>query len=240
MTNQEKPEEPLAELLKRALEEDMALSRERRAEAVTPEQVEEEMNQIQELLQNLKPFETDRPHGENDEVDKALKIIREIFEPGREGLVEDEFIPIYHGSLQYHDPHNLDVDIAFASEEIDEPDYQGMISTYEPRFQERIDDWPRERCDTNFGKASLEDIRRQAKYYNETGIYDVNRNDQVDQASEILSSVLLFPEQAPLLQKLKAEVLDVARGCTILRRGIIADLEETLDIRRERRKELGF
>lgn len=66
--------------------------------------------EIDSQLAQLKYFETDL---QNDEVAKARIALLRVFDPQFQWFQSQRIIVTYHGSLQYNDPRNLDVDVEF-------------------------------------------------------------------------------------------------------------------------------
>ena len=113
--------------------------------------------EIDRRLKALKRFETDL---QNPEVEKARAAIRQIVGSKMPWFNEHDIAVIYHGSLQYNDPRNLDVDLVF----IGEPPHFDELNSVKQELEDAFTQsgaWPRYPCETNFGYASLELIRRE-------------------------------------------------------------------------------
>ncbi len=201
----------------------------------TPEEVEKDMSRINKLLSDLKAFETDR---HDERVDRALNLVRTEF-INRPGWIPPGTITLYHGSLQYHDPVNLDLDLDLVVLKYTR-DLLDVQLEYDDVF-DGISGWPetsRGRCDSNTGLISLDTIASAASLFSKSEEQEDNLSAM--DASIILSGKLLFPnrpDQQSLFANYQNQVRTIARvpGNSKFRKGIISELISVQKIRRERR-----
>ena len=205
------------------------------------EQKDDEMKYIETLIKRLEDFE--RSNASNGDVQKALEITDRQLQPYKEILVGNDFLAIYHGSLQYRDPRNLDIDIIFFTESETERLRLRKIQLQIQGDFESLDNWPNVgrnngHCDTNFITYSLGQIKDAIEYCQAHGIrlpYEELDIDPDAAVSYILTSKLIYPEQTDLFDKFKLVAHQLLREYPVLRIAVIEELENTLDIRALRR-----
>jgi hypothetical protein len=126
----------------------------------SPEQVEAEMQKIEQQIAQLKQYETDR---HSDLVDEAVGITRDLLAKRMDWMNAHGIVATIHGSMQYHDPRNLDTDIGLHSsdypydaEELHEIEQDFLNLTHWPRPKTRRSD-PGEICplDITYGSLAL-------------------------------------------------------------------------------------
>jgi hypothetical protein len=190
---------------------------------------------IDEALLDLKRYESDL---QNPEVERAIEAIKQIMEPHARFFIRNGFVITYHGSLQYNDPRNLDVDLEFMSYDLNYSEIDARMEIIEGIFT-NSNIWPRPVCDTNFGYSVIADIRDELLEIPQTSYNDPTIDNDLYysalSASLILSSKLLYPQQTDLYNKLKLEVRKLIHKNKWLEEGVLSELEETLEIRRKRR-----
>lgn len=192
--------------------------------------------EIDSKLTQLKHFETDL---QNDEVTKAIIALHRVFDPQFEWFASRNIVITYHGSLQYNDPRNLDIDVEFMGDNLEFKDVKEMEREVENEL-EKPGVWPRENCDTNFGICGISKIKRGLKEF-EGERYDPNPKDDRDlnpelDASLILSSKVLYESQKPQLEALQKEVRKLIAGNRWLREGVLYELTDVVKVRQSRRK----
>lgn len=189
---------------------------------------------IGKRLDTLRGYETDR---RDPEVEKAVLVIREILEPCLPWFEKHGIVITYHGSLQYNDPRNLDVDLGFIS--LDKPwEVVWRMDKYlEDSFvQQNV--WPRENCITDMTWLQIRDIAREAAIYTNLPYrHDDRDNHIVDlTATLVMTSALLDEKQRPLYRKYRGQVWQIASDSRWLREGIAYILDSVIEEREERRK----
>lgn len=197
------------------------------------------LERINEYISELKKCESTQ---KNPNVDTALAIINEIVTPYLPWFNQHGIVVTCHGSLQYHDPRNLDVDIQLVSANITFSQISQIICELESKFEE-CNNWPTPRCDPDFGLSDITDIKYELEKLDQNlvrGFYDnrVNNDDYYCSlsGSMILSSKPLYESQNALLSNYRAQVIELCIQNIYLREGIEYWLYETLEIRRKRRK----
>jgi hypothetical protein len=192
---------------------------------------------IEPKLSELKLFETDL---RNPEVEKAKIILHEVFDPQFEWFNSRNIIVTYHGSLQYSDPKNLDVDISFIGD--DKLTYGDMAEKeveLENEFQKK---WPRKKCETDFSILTIKDIKDESdKLKRQFGEEHMPNGEDDDifpplQSAIILSSKLLYESQKPLLLGKENEVRKIIAEDEWLRREVGKELDGVIGERKKRRK----
>src|SRR5579859_5699268 len=201
---------------------------------IPPEQINVEMQQINTLLAQLQYYETDL---KNDEVERAVAITLETFAKHKNWFLQHGVIATYHGSLLYHDPKNLDADVVCFTRKWttrEELDYILAIG----REFDRLTTWPRMPFDEDVSFFSIDKIRQEISFAHRGAIPKDSEEDGSYNAAMLLSSQLLFPEQEGLYREMQEEILTFAQEDPLLRHGIIAALQQCIDIRQERRSSL--
>ena len=189
------------------------------------DRMEDEMRQLEALLQELRQFEVGNPP--NERVTKALALVDGVMAPHKEYFLQNRILIIYHGSLQYNDPYHLDLDLTFTTES------QGALqnsykvqSAIEQQFT-NLPDWPgmdgKTYCDTNFSSSSVEQISIDQR--------------KAAEASYILTSKALFPEQESLLEEFREKVRKALEKLPVLRRRVIKYIASVISTRQERKAE---
>lgn len=206
------------------------------------EAVKNEIQEIQDLLQKLKGYETDRPHGMNDETDRAVAEVGRVCSQFREIVDREGIILTLHGSLQYHDPHNLDIDLTMFSAKDSKEQYLALTPPLEEAFdgeKKTVKNWPREEAMTNFDYKGLDELEANAQLLEgdpDTDNLDISM--AADFMAELLSSVLIFPHQQALFATFQAEGWRMLQKYPILRAKTKEELESVVTVREERRQEL--
>lgn len=196
--------------------------------------------EIDKKLRVLKRFETDL---KDPEVEQAKTAMHTVIAPHLPWLNDQNIVATYHGSLQYGDPRNLDVDIALISEDLKYEAVASLISALEKAFVQP-GAWPRETSETDLYYVSITEIRRELaqlqgkKRYSYARDFDRYYADM--DSSFILSSALLFEEQRSLLSRYQNEIRVLVQNNPWLKGGIINSLNRAIKIRQERRRELGL
>lgn len=188
-------------------------------------------------LVQLKYCETDL---RNDGVEKAKIALHRVFDPRFKWFQSRNIIITYHGSLQYNDPSNLDLDVEFARDNLVLKDVRGMIRELENEFK-KPGVWPREKCDTNFGVSSISGIKRGLREFEGKKHYDPNPKEDYDSnpeldASLILSSKALYGNQEPQLEDLRKKIRKLLAGNQWLREGVLSVLTGVVSVRQKRRE----
>jgi hypothetical protein len=192
------------------------------------------LDEIDSRLARLKGFETDR---RSEEVVQAIGAMQRILEPRLPWFDQKGIAVTYHGSLQYHDPRTLDVDIAFIAG-------KNLPSAEEIGVEQEINDdfsrpgvWPRADCDTNFSWPGMDAMRREVeeKAGSEYDPQDVEQ-DADRWGSYVLSSPVLFGSQRALLTGYQKEIRRMAAESRWLRDGIIHNLDNAIRTRLVRRE----
>jgi hypothetical protein len=191
--------------------------------------------EIDARLVRLKTFETDL---QNDETQRARQVMRTIVEPRLSWFDERGIAVTYHGSLQYNDPRNLDVDIAFVPmENLPQDEKQGMHNELHDAFtQPGV--WPGEGCTTNFEWVDFERISKVAEEMGDSPFDPADESKDIGatySACYVLSSPLLFESQRNLLQQSQQKIRQIAAKSKWLRDAMVSALDETIQIREERR-----
>lgn len=194
--------------------------------------------EIEGLVRNLEQIERSRFY--HPAVVHAMQLVDAVIAPYRQKLVQKNVLVTYHGSLQYQDPVNLDLDLAFTTldKKTEKAVYRPVILKLEDEFLE-LPNWPkmgrnRGRCDTNFAIFSIEELRQDAKQINKQGEYDEEECTELH-AAYILTSRILFPEQFGLAQNFKTEIDSILATSPVLTQAVIGCLNETISIRKERK-----
>jgi hypothetical protein len=187
---------------------------------------------IDARLAKLKSFETDLV---NPEVERARQILRRLFDMDI-SLLRPLGVLTYHGSLQYNDPVNLDVDVDFFL--ISNLSIHHGFNILEQLGEVLVGSclWPRKPCDTNMGCSSIDQIK---KGLTETGTNPKYETFPELNASLMLSSALLYPDQEPQLRVLQREVRKIIQGHQWLHDNVVLTLDDAIHIREERRRGLS-
>lgn len=162
-----------------------------------------------------------------------------VFDPRFEWFKSRNIIITYHGSLQYNDPRDLDVDVEFMGHSLGFKDVKEMEREVENEL-EKPGVWPRENCDTNFGICSISKIKRDLKEL-EGHRYGPNSKEDRDlnlelEASLILSSKVLYESQRPQLEAIQEEVRRLITENQWLKEGVLHQLTGVVVVRQNRRK----
>ncbi|MEO8582030.1 MAG: hypothetical protein ABI425_05670 [Patescibacteria group bacterium] len=208
------------------------------------QQIEKEMAIIDQLLAKLKFFEETNPP--NDNVDRAFACIDEVIDQKqteyRQKLIDNKVLVTYHGSLQFNDPRNLDLDLVFTA--VDESSLALVNNTIDKLEAEceQIDNWPtlgnnQGHCDTNFNRFSIEQVEIDLKRMSiENKVIDPEY-DFIDlYVGILLSSKVLFPEQEVLFEIFQQKAKSYLHQSTVLRKAITELLEDILKTRQERKR----
>jgi len=200
------------------------------------EQNEIPLPEIDAQLAQLKIFETDQV---NEEVVRSREAMRRVLDPHLEWFNERKVVVTYHGSLQYHDPRNLDADIVFISQDVDynNPEMRTRITDFETAFRQP-GAWPRQPTDTNFNVVTISGIQRDLGRLEENARYDSGNDENPPaalEASFILSSALLYPDQQPQMANYQTQTRRLIRDNEWLREGVLENLEYTVNERQVRR-----
>lgn len=198
--------------------------------------------EIDNKLMQLKSFEADL---QNEEVVRARAALRKVFDPKFEWLNSQGIIITFHGSLQYSDPHNLDVDVELVGGDnlfFDES-MRKIIAEFGKKFEE-FGTWPRKNCDTNIGVSSIDTIRNSlsslkkegGRYYNPKEEYEAFPHTD---AALILSSAVLYESQKPQLEILRGQVRQLILNNSFLRKGVLDELNGVIKVRQKRREEIS-
>lgn len=189
---------------------------------------------IDDRLAVLKRFETDL---HNNETERGKEVLRQILEPRLPWFESRGLVILYHGSLQYNDPVNLDIDMDFVSEDLSYNDFLSMEGELEQALIQP-DIWPRNPCVTNFTFLKISAIREEVAEIGQTP-YDPEASDDLFadlDASKVLSARLLFPSQTNALNQYQTEIRQLATGSPWLQAGIVFNLNDAIAIRQARRK----
>ncbi|MDP1743588.1 MAG: hypothetical protein Q8L51_02250 [Candidatus Amesbacteria bacterium] len=165
-----------------------------------------------EVLGQLAPYKQ-RHHSE---VAKARKLLMKEFGKIRKWLDANSYIITIHGSLQYWDPHNLDADVAIISNTMS---HEHMKYLWD--FENKIDDkWPWK------GKGD----------YTEMELTKINEEGEYADLllSFVLSSDLLWKNQASVFQEYQRIALNIFSSDNTLAIATLTTLYDTLKIRKER------
>ncbi|RJR29776.1 hypothetical protein C4564_01710 [Candidatus Microgenomates bacterium] len=201
------------------------------------------MSQIDMLINQLQNFEATNPPDTN--VLTAWKIMYASLEPFKRALNNNDVVTIIHGSMQYNDPHHLDLDLAFVARD-DQQIRNGYIAIKLDKIQdafEGLNNWPslgenQGHCHAEITPFSIEKIKKDAQAY-ESGarVFD-GQNDSADLfLAYILSSKLVYPEQEEMYREMQNQAQGILRSSPILRNAVTKVLEETLKTRQERNME---
>lgn len=192
--------------------------------------------EIDSQLAQLKYFETDL---QNDEVAKARIALLRVFDPQFQWFQSQRIIVTYHGSLQYNDPRNLDVDVEFMGNNLGLKDVISKCSEIEDALK-KTNAWPRKNCYTNFGVCSINGIRNDLKELEKENYASDFKEDQELNpelvAALILSSKVLYEVQRPQLGILQQETRKLILENPWLRRGVYNTLTDVIVTRQNRRK----
>jgi hypothetical protein len=191
---------------------------------------------IDSKLAELKFFETDL---QNEEVARAKTVLRLVFDTKLKWLESRGIIVTYHGSLQYNDPVNLDVDMNFIGENISShdkdlkkiwDDTEAVLGTF----------WSRKRCDIDFNAITMKGIEDDLEQSGSRGYDSVEDSDFYPElkAAVILSSAVLFESQKPQLEVKKKEVRTLIANNPRLRDGVVNVLADVIKTREKRREEM--
>jgi hypothetical protein len=192
------------------------------------------LSKIDARLARLKVFEADL---HNDEVEAAKASMKRILEPRLSWFDQKGIAVTYHGSLQYNDPKELDVDISYiAGTKLPQGEELEMEQEINNDFSVS-GAWPREQCDTNFSWPSVDAIKRevQARGDSEYDPEDVEQ-DADRWGAYILSSPVLFASQTELLGRYQQEIRQLAGESKWLRDGIVYSLDSAIRVRMMRRQ----
>jgi hypothetical protein len=190
--------------------------------------VDVEMLQLEQHLATLKTFETDR---QDPQVEHARKVLRDFLTPYRTRLAENGLIPTIHGSMQYHDPRNLDSDLTFLGENtLPHDTYMELI--FETITKQLEDIWPTGDLNVEVGTITFEEIQADIDSNRDPFDADIFLGSN---ASIILSSMPLYPEDTDALDALRDKTKSLLRAHPNFLQKTIQVLQQTIDIRRERR-----
>ena len=189
---------------------------------------------LKSSLQSLRMYRADRPNGYNDIADDALRITRKSFERFRPFFVASHAIVTYHGSIQYHDAINLDVDIIIISDK--KTPRVIFESAYKLQNEmNNLESWPTGKCETNFAFLTLDQIEKETKLFNRGVQYDRNIHLDSMLGSCILTSELIFPKQQKDFDKIKNKFTDILKASPVLLGATIEEVEDCIKTRKERR-----
>jgi len=191
---------------------------------------------IDSKLAELKFYETDL---QNEEVTKAKQILHTVFDPKLEWFQSRDIIVTYHGSLQYNDPRDRDVDIDFIGENIIAGDLKEM-------FVDKLQNvWPRTLGGSiDLDVITVDDIKRDLERLEDEDKHRLEGEEGPDvypelNASIILSSAVLFESQKSQLEVKRQEVRSLIANNPRLREGVLDTLTEVIKTRKERREEIS-
>lgn len=202
---------------------------------------ETEMAQIESLIEELVVFEKNNPPDER--VDRAFASIDEVIDEQRDYFIRKKILITYHGSLQFNDPRQLDLDLVFTSQDgLTLHQGQHIIQRLEEEF-ELVEDWPEigeneGKCDTNFTSFSMEEldddlmniVAEDRKIDDEKDFIDLH-------ITYLLTSKALFSDQEELLAEFKTQAKELLSQSQILRESVISVLQKIIETRRERKKQ---
>lgn len=193
---------------------------------------------IDSKLAELKFFETDL---QNEEVDKAKQALRTVFAPKFEWFDSRNIVIVYHGSLQYNDPHNLDADMDFIGENITAGDLVGLLGDLSDQLKDLL---PRKKCGIDSCPITVADIKEDLKSLEREEQHRLDGEGKPDffpddNAASVLSSEVLFESQRPKLEVKKDEVRKLIANNPRLRKGVIEALGEVIETRKKRREEIS-
>jgi len=196
------------------------------------------MPHIIALVDELAQFQRNNPS--HLKVSEAMGMVHKVLYRHKSELLWHRVVVTYHGSLLYNDPRNLDLDLGFTtSSEVGLLMNENYIQDIMDEF-EALPTWPimghnNGHCDTNFVWFSIEGIQNDVAALEAGRLVFDNELDMLDiNASALLTSPPLFPEQAELLYEFIQHVYQLLEGSLILRRVIARPLEEAVAIRKER------
>lgn len=197
---------------------------------------EVKLSNIDSKLRQLKIFETDL---RNDEVSKARQALHAVFDPRLEWFKSHNIVITYHGSLQYNDPDNLDVDIELIAtgDPLPREDFKKISNELEKDFT-KSGVWPRKNCETNIGMLSMDTIREGLRQRQSEKDSDVKEDSEVyvdTDAALILSSAVLYDEQLPQLENLRRQVRQLITSDQWLKERVAGTLGEAIKVRQGRR-----
>ncbi len=188
-----------------------------------------EMQRIQTLVSDLKALEPSNPSDRNENVDTALKVTRDVFSPHKEWFLENKIIPTIHGSLLYHDPIGLDLDVTFfyikPPEDffIDQQRYWSIEQSFEGRPNPLYPDYDLE---TNFSVVEPARFERELQQIEQRVVEPASGDDFSSMfLGQILTSELLYREQTEEFEKLKKSTLMRLQESPLLRQGVLKELE---------------
>lgn len=209
-----------------------------------PSDTEVEMATIDRLIAELQIIENTNPP--NEYVDRAFAAIDDVIDKNekryKDYFTNNKILVTYHGSLQYNDPRNLDLDLVFISKDTQTLDQAEPIIEELTQHFEHIEDWPEMgnnegHCDTNINNFSMEEITTEV-----TELIASNR--AVDTEKDfldlyigcLLNSGLLFPEQEELFEEFRIEAKKLLLKSATLRKAVIENLQDVLKTRQERKR----
>lgn len=198
--------------------------------------------EIDNRLAELKSFEADL---QNEEVVRARVALRKVFDPKFEWLNSQGIIITFHGSLQYSDPHDLDVDVEFVGGDnlfFDES-MRKIIAEFDKKFEES-GVWPRKNCDTNIGVSSIGTIKNSLSSLEKEGVRSYDPKEEYEafphtDAALILNSAVLYESQKPQLEILRGQVRQLISNNSFLREGVLDELSGVIKVRQKRREEIS-
>jgi hypothetical protein len=199
-----------------------------------PEAPRIELTSIDAKLKRLRVFETDL---KNPEVDRAQEAIRRVFRPHLDWFHSREIAITYHGSLQFHDPVNLDIDVALLGQSATFAEVDPVLAQVENEFT-KPGVWPRSPAHTDIVYISMEQMQRHLKRipsdtpHIEGRFIDVS-SDLI--AATAISSLLVFPEQQDLFTGMDQQARKIMSQHRWLREGVEKILDHAIEVRLERR-----
>lgn len=186
--------------------------------------------EIDAKLERLTLLENDR---KNESVDKMLLFLRDKLKVYLGTMNDIGVVALVHGSLQYNDPRNLDVDLGFFSQDKSFKELR-WLSRY---IQEEIETSTYldglepigKHKDSNLSTSSIKEIREELLLVDKKGSYSVQEDIFAElSASKLLSAKLLFndPKQIEILEDLRIEGRKLLKSSRWLREGVNEILDE--------------
>lgn len=177
----------------------------------------------------------DRPHG-SEQADQALDLTREVFRRFKPLFLNGHLVPTYHGSMLYHDPMTLDVDITFfAKGKV--PRVFGSIQTQIEQDLRNLENWPTGECHPNFGQFSLDEIEYRGSTFHHGTKYKFESGEHAAAtfAVELLTSGLIYPEQGKELAVMQKKLWEILEHNPTLLAICISEAEDCIQTRQSRR-----
>jgi hypothetical protein len=154
-------------------------------------------------------------------------------------LDEKGIVLAYSGSLQYHDPFNLDIDLTLFSMYATPTEQRGiMFNVLEPAFQQNASDWPRGEVELDIGHRGLDELKAEADEFElilTKEEAESRGNFAADRCAELISSALVFPDQQELYEQMQKKSWELLATHPRLRAATMKVLTDTIDTREERR-----